>query len=555
MAFNPSSTIYLCYVPIDSTYQNEIYFADRTEQQEYFKPRVRKTFSNYLTVRTNRADGSLQSSVKVNENIDVLRSLPVNYMYYQNANHGTRYFYAFITSFVYINENTTEIFFETDVYQTWLFDARIMPSYVVREHSETDEIGDNLVPEKFTFQDYVYQVAHESDKLNEWGYLVTTTDHGLTEQSFFDQLFGGKDVVVDGKTISGVYQGLFFWFFKTSLSLNTFLNDIIERLGECVVSISVVPSFSIGSSVVHKTMSSFGDGEGYIGASTKPAETTDIIEDAAVNGSFEGYAPKNNKMFTSPFYKLIVTNHSGDIAEYNIEDFSNPDRIHFALYGDISASPSLTLIPCNYKGLTRDYDSGISISGFPQVSFNTDTFKLWLTKNQFGTALQTAASVGTIVGGAVSLAAAIPTGGASLLAGAGMIAGGAGSAMSTINGVYQASKEPNRAHGTGVKNNLLTAMGKNKFEYYIQTMRRDHAITVDNFFTMYGYQTNKIKQPNVSARPYFNYVQTSGINILGAIPCDDMEKLRSIYDKGITLWKKDATIGFYDVDNRPVKEG
>lgn len=563
MTFNPSSTIYLCNVPIDSTYQNEIYFASKTAQQNYFSGRVVKTFSDYLTVRTTRPDGSFQSSVKVNENIDALRSLPCNYMYYQNAHHGTRYFYAFITKLVYINEGTTEIVFETDVYQTWLFDVTLKPSYVVREHSLTDKIGDNLVPEKFNFQDYVYQLAHDDSTLDSWGYLVGTTENDLDDPTLWEELFGGSSKpVINMRMYSGILQGLYFYYFPdvhevagSGQRMDELLNTLVEKNGECIVFIAVVPEFSLSNSSVGANETDSAKDMGWVYASTEPAEKTITVRDAVVNGSFEGYAPVNNKLFTSPFYKLIVTNHNGEQAEYNIEDFTNKNVIQFTMYGDISANPTVTLVPKNYKGITKNYDAGISISGFPQVSLNTDTFKLWLAKNQYGVALDTLANVGQIVAGVAAVAAAPATGGASLGVGAFMGASGAingvQGVLSTVNGVYQATREPNKSTTGGGKTNLLTCMKMNKFEYFIQTIKREHAMTIDDFFTMYGYQTNKVKVPNVSSRPYFNYVQTVDVNIVGGIPSDDMQTLKAIYNKGVTLWKSNATVGDYSVDNRP----
>lgn len=558
MAFNPSSTIFLCNVPIDSTYQHEIYFATPAQQREYFSSKVVKTFADYLAVRTSRPDGTFKSSVKVNANIDLLRSLPCNYMFYQNAHHGTRYFYAFITQLIYINEGTTEIVFETDVYQTWLFDVTLKPSYVVREHSLRDNIGDNLVPEKFNFQDYVYQDAHFDDTLDKWGYLFGCTEND-TPETFWQELFGGSEnPVVNLSPKSGINQGLFFYYFgqDDSAKMNDFLNTVMEKAGECVVFAAVVPEFNLSKSAV-------GVGEevanhrGFVHLTTLPAEKDIVIKDLAVNRSFEGYAPKNNKLFTAPFYKLVVTNHNGEQAEYNIEDFNHPDEVTFTMYGDVSANPTITLIPKEYKGIVKNYDSGISISGFPQISLNTDTFKLWLAKNQWSMNLDIASGIGQILAGVAAVAAAPATGGASLGIGALMgsqgVINGASGIMSTVNGAYQASKEPNKATTGGGRTNLLTAMKMNKFEYFIQTIRRDNARTIDDFFTMYGYQTNKVKLPNVYSRPYFNYIQTIDINIVGGIPSDDMRQLKAVYNKGVTLWKPHAVVGDYSVDNRPTE--
>ena len=550
MTFNPSSTIFLCKMPIDSTYQHEIYFASKTEQQEYFAKKVVKTFSDYLTVRTTRPDGSFQSSVKVNANIETLRSAGVNYMYYQNANHGTRFFYAFITKMIYINEGTTQLVFETDVYQTWLFDVTILKSYVVREHSATDEIGDNLVPEKFAFQDYTFSLAYNDDTLDEWGYLVGTTENDLNDTSLWEEIFGGTDKpVVSGKQMSGIYQGVFFYYFESEKRMNDFLNEVVEKNGDCIMFIAVVPRFSVSENVIGATETDKANGEGWLFSSSGPAQTRISFDFDDASKTFGGYTPKNNKLYTSPFFNLIVTNHNGQEAVYNVEDFTNLNNIAFDMFGDVSANPSVMLVPRNYKGITLNYDSGITISGFPQASFNTDTFKLWLAKNQYGVALSAIGDIGQIVGG---IATGVATGGVGAAIGAGQVASGAQGILSTINNVYQASREPNKATAGSSRNNLITSMGANRFDFYYRKIKRDYAETVDNFFTMYGYQVNKMKVPNVAARPYFNYVQTVDINIVGGIPADDMATLKQIYNKGITLWKTKVDVGNYGVDNRPV---
>lgn len=542
MAFNPSSTIYLCNVPIDSTYKNQIYFANKTQQQIYFSNKVVKTFSDYLTVRTTRPDGSLQSSVKVNANIDIIRSLPCNYMYYQNANHGTKFFYAFITKIIYVNEGTTELVFETDVYQTWLFDVILKPSYVVREHPETDRIGEHLVPEKFNFNDYDYEQAIVFDSLNEWGYLVATTEQQGTDGS-------------RGKQMSGIYQGLYFYYYHNVNNLNDFLDAIEKEGGDCIQSITLIPQFCISENIIGATETDKESGEGWLYYSSEPASHTFYVDTVMTNRRFDDYEPRNNKMYSSPFFNLVVTNHNGEEAIYNIEDFYNnkgkttPERsLCFTMKGDVSMNPSVTLYPNWYKGIAENYDCGISISGFPQCAFNSDTFKLWLAKNQFGIALDTVGNVGQIVAG---VAGAVGTGGIGAVLGASQVVSGVQGVMSTMNGVYQASKEPNKSHSGNAKNNLLTAMKKNTFDIYFRSIKPEFAKTVDDFFTMYGYQTNRVKVPNVSSRPYFNYVQTIDVNIIGGIPSDDMERLKLIYNSGVTLWKHVATIGDYSVDNSP----
>lgn len=525
MAFLPSSTISLCKVDFDNSYKNQVYFSLRTEQNAYFNDRVVKRFSDYLTVRKTLPNGNLQSSVKVGCNIEDLYGC--NYMFYQNSNHGLRFFYAFITKLIYINEKTTEIVFETDVYQTWLFDCELLPSYVIREHSATDKKGTNLVPESFNCTDFdFFKFPDNYTDFGDIGYLVASTE----------DLTGTAS---RGALHSGVYQGLYFYFLKSAGGVNSLLDSLEEEVEDSVLFIACIPERSVVAYNSNK--------HGYVSPTTKPSAVSYKFDGYAVNSfSSNGmsYTPKNNKLFSYPYYALTVTNNAGDTVDYMIEDFDNSNAIFFKAYADISANPSISFVPQAYKGFNEAIDFSVSISGFPQCTYNSDTFKLWLAKNQYGNAMNIISGIGEVAGGAVMAST-----GAGAMVGVGAMLHGVSKVANTANATYQASREPNKANGGSPKNNLLTAMGKNKIDVCIRTIKAEQARTIDDFFTMYGYQCNKVKVPNVSARPYFNYVQTADINISGGIPADDMKRLKEMYDSGATLWRSGAKIGDYSVNN------
>jgi hypothetical protein len=81
------------------------------------------------------------------------------------------------------------------------------------------------------------------------------------------------------------------------------------------------------------------------------------------------------------------------------------------------------------------------------------------------------------------------------------------------------------------------------------TIKKEFAQRIDDFFTMYGYKVNTVKVPNVNGRPRWNYVQTVDINIDGAIPSNDMSRLKQMYNDGVTLWKSASYFGDYSGDN------
>ena len=519
MAIMPDSTVWLLNVPFDNSYKNQIYFLTLGEQQEYFNNKIVKTFPDCSYVR-KEVDGKVHAGIRVDAHVDSLAIC--NYIMYTNSNYSSKRFYAFITEMVYKNDNCTEIYFETDCYQTWRFNIEVLPSFVVREHPYSDNIGEHRIPEDFSFKDYKLidiSTRMTDESLTTWGYLV-----GTTEQLGAD---GSR-----GKQMSGIYQGLYFYYYENENNLNVFLDEVEEEGGDCVQFICAIPKFCLNGNTV-------GGGdktEGWVYYSSEPAELTLTTEKPPYVTNIDGYTPKNNKCFTSQFYNLFVSNNAGESNEYAFEDWTG-ENISFALYGDVSANPTVMLVPKSHKAMTENFEEGMTLAGFPQCAFNSDSFKLWLSRNQF--------SLGTkAVTDTVGLATGIATGN---------VTGVMNSAVSiagTIGDIYAHSKDPNKAHMGSSKCNLLTACKQNKFSFYIKMLRNDYIKIVDDYFTMFGYKCNRVKRPQMSLRPCWNYVQTINVNISGAIPNNDMKVIKAMFDNGVTLWRSGAKFGDYSANNK-----
>jgi hypothetical protein len=67
---------------------------------------------------------------------------------------------------------------------------------------------------------------------------------------------------------------------------------------------------------------------------------------------------------------------------------------------------------------------------------------------------------------------------------------------------------------------------------------------------MFGYQSNVLKIPNIFNRPYWNYVKTQGMNILGNIPNEDLENIKSLFNNGITFWHNPNYFLDYSQNNK-----
>lgn len=86
------------------------------------------------------------------------------------------------------------------------------------------------------------------------------------------------------------------------------------------------------------------------------------------------------------------------------------------------------------------------------------------------------------------------------------------------------------------------------------TIKSQFAQRIDEYFDMYGYKTNRLKLPNLSNRPNWNYVKTIGANIVPTtghgVPQEDLQEIKAIFDNGVTLWHNTTTFLDYSQNNR-----
>lgn len=140
MYIAPNSDVYLLEgVPLDPTYEHTVMWADDQAQETWFVTHAAHSFTGVSYARHQ------QNSIKLE--VPIEQVINCNYMAFRNTAFEDKMFYAFVTNVEYLNNVTCEVFFELDVMQTYLFDAVLEECWVEREHSATDGLGDNLLPE------------------------------------------------------------------------------------------------------------------------------------------------------------------------------------------------------------------------------------------------------------------------------------------------------------------------------------------------------------------------------------------------------------------------
>lgn len=513
MYIAPNSTIHILRnVPLDNTYQHTIHFNSSTEQAGYFTSLNKYTVANYTYQRKER---TLRVGILADNLYDC------NYIMFKNTAFGNKWFYAFITDVEYVNNEAANISFEIDVMQTWYFDYRVLESFIEREHAASDNVGDNLVPDNLEIGEYISDDFDGTGHIRNYKIVVAAT--------FYED--GGELVPVAGGYYGGIYSGLYYNVFDNANDANDFIDKAVgDNKQEGIVSIFMMPNDFITE------------------RGGSPAYFT-IQKAKKVTGQIDGYTPKNKKLYTYPYNFLYVTNLNGNSAEFPYEYFNQGDNCEFVLAGDMSCNPQIILAPSNYKGVPVNYNEKMVLDSFPQCSFNIDSFKAWIAQTGASQAVSWVGGGASIAGGlmkasvATGATAGLAIGGIPLLAVGGVIAVGG-----MLASIVQHATLPNQAKGSQ-GNSAMVSLRLKDFAFMHMHIRSEFAQIIDEYWNMFGYPTHRVKLPNISTRPHWNYVKTVDVNIKGSVPVDDMAKIKSIYNNGITFWKKGGEVGNYSLDN------
>lgn len=92
-------------------------------------------------------------------------------------------------------------------------------------------------------------------------------------------------------------------------------------------------------------------------------------------------------------------------------------------------------------------------------------------------------------------------------------------------------------------------LSNKKIDLIEYTITDEQITKLNDHFNMYGYNVNRWKSIGelIKNRKYFNYIQTTICNIIGNnIPYEELEEIKSIFNKGITFWHVENNI---DVGN------
>lgn len=538
MAFTPSTVVYLCGVPLESDLKNQLTFSDRAAQTAYFQNNIKKQYTNFTYQRKDNI-------LRVPANIDDLYNC--NYVMYQNANFGSKWFYAFIVEREYINPNCTHLTLKTDPFQTYMFDVTYYNSFVAREHVADDTIGAHTLPEpvqtgesivNHNYLDLTFSAETIADfNTNFWCAIFTT-------EKIFEDL---PLTFYPDNFIGGNACPLYIYAPDTLGNLTPFIRYITDKnkLDTIVAIVPLLKSYTGATLVPTNELPTdfylIDDGAGIIPSVTPSKRNVTITP---LFSRLDNYHPKNNKLFTSPFmYGMLESSNGSKMRlDYEVWNYGQSTKTIHLVYS-ATADPSIIAIPYDYRKDGNGAQFAVSFSGFPPIPFKYDTFDKWYAANKnsvdFGV-IRKVAEMG------IGLTSAITTGNINAALSP------AFSMAAEMAKMDDMKNKPDSMAGN-ISNNPLLYDNRGGIQFFEMSCKYEYAKAIDDFFTMYGYNVSTVKNPqnSMNTRPNWNYVETREINIAGDVPDDDLNALKSMFNNGVTLWHNPSTFGDYSQNNAP----
>lgn len=519
----PDGEIYILRgIPLDADYKHTLYFASSEAQYLYFVNKQKYWASHLMYIRET-------GRIRYNVSADMIEDC--NYLMYRNQQYHDKWFYAFIKQVYYINDNCCEIEFEIDVMQTYLFDTELKESWIERNHTITDNIGDNIVDENLDIGGYESYNVYDLPQIGDtWSIIMYST---------FDYPSFGP---ATGSVVKGVFSGL---------SRKEIGRLEITYDANYNPSASFVPGYD-PTLVLQDIRNNHADKiDGIVALVMAPTymETHGSIEWSFQPGN-PSYFIKNNKLKTYPYHAIYITDGNGGGKAYRPEMFYGPNGCSFIINSDNAVSQSLILTPMYYKtnGTVLNFNESMIMGEFPQCSWTSNTYQTWLALNSNKRNVERASYS---IDAGVGAASLYLSNGAE---GLGSFKSGAFGILSMMADVKDRSKAAPVAHGTTTGSQFIS-VGEKTFRGYDMWPYLEYLRIIDDYFNMYGYAIHEVGIPNISSRPHWNYVKLREAIILPkdgtGLSASALKKIVSVYEHGITFWKNPSEVGNYSLDNRP----
>lgn len=548
----PNTTLYVGVAPWNSDLKNVQSYNSRAEQISAIQGLLTHKYEHINIIRRD-SDLILKG---VNEDLT-----QCNYLMYQNADISNKWYFAFIDNVQYNSLNSVIISHTIDVWQTYQFDITYYKNLILRAHvaKSSDTVGRWLAPEPIN-------VAPEFErKHNVFNNLSWTPQYVLHSTSVYNPNTKKYEYKGNGTgaTLSAEYgifvdndsdvQAVIKKYGKLSPAealkddnddkYSNWIADLLTGQWESFEksidnAIKLISTTSISQLQDHRSE--------LIGLYAIPAWVHDGSNKYATNAITSksvsvtlptstlacGYAPRNKKMLSSLCKAYLFYNENGFKLPLKPELFTS-DSPSFTVKSTELSTNGFILQIDSYADYTAKTNK-ISYSCENRLGYDANT-----GLDKVLNTLTSAVGVVNAVGSVASQAFAGNVGGA--------VQGAVGAVQQSINMIDALGQ---RGVNTGASGDIMSVTEKRAMPVFADVSPTvAQCRYIDDYLDVYGYAINEIGKISsyMKNRSNWNYIQVANCNIKVSAPNDDVNKLKQMFESGVTIWHK--SFGDYDQIN------
>lgn len=531
-----------------TTVSGNTYSLSRTARNSFMTSNLSEVADNVVYINPNKY-------IDVAGKIDGLDNK--NYVYFYNDSDigGTSNrveYCCFITDYEYIAPNNTRLYLELDVIQTYIYDSTFYRSFIERGHVANDRAGDWLAPEPISvvpsYMRELVQVGTNAQWSPSW-VLHSTSKYNTTSMKYeyggTSNSYGEYGTYID--SVSDIRNFLKDYGKK---SVQEIAEDVSEYSGNRTWKdwLEAIFSGQAGSDVIEsvKATTSAADLQDHrseimgvyaipswaVSGSTPSNTPTEITTSGTLSNNLAcGYLPRNKKMLTDMCKAYMLYDENGTKMPFKPQLFTGTPTIK------LSCAPMSTNGYYMHISNYRDYTEAtkqIPYNCERRVSYDVNT-GLNKSMNILSAGVNMVSSAGAII--------TAPTNPVAIINGA---EGIGNSTMNMIDALGQ------RGASIGSNGDIMSLMSNHPVLHWCDVSPNfAECEYIDDFLDTFGYAINELYAPRdwFYTRKYWNYVKTQNININAKCPANYEQKIKDIFNAGITLWHDYSNYGRYDLRN------
>lgn len=548
----PNTTLYVGVVPWNSDLKNVQSYNSRAEQISVIQGLLTHKYEHINIIRRD-SDLILKG---VNEDLT-----QCNYLMYQNADISNKWYFAFIDNVQYNSLNSVIISHTIDVWQTYQFDITYYKNLILRAHvaKSADTVGRWLAPEPISVAPEFERKHNVFNNLS-WApqYVLHSTSVYNPNTKKYEYKGNGT-----GATLSAEYgifvdndsdvQAVIKKYGKMSPAealkddnddkYSNWIADLLTGQWESFEksidnAIKLISTTSISQLQDHRSE--------LIGLYAIPAWVHDGSNKYATNAITSksvsvtlptstlacGYTPRNKKMLSSLCKAYLFYNENGFKLPLKPELFTSGTPSFTVKSTELSTNGFLLQIG-SYADYTAKTNK-ISYRCENRLGYDANT-----GLDKVINTLTSAVGVVNAVGSVASQAFAGNVGGA--------VQGAVGAVQQSINMIDALGQ---RGVNTGASGDIMSVTEKRAMPVFADVSPTEAQCRyIDDYLDVYGYAINEIGKISsyMKNRSNWNYIQVANCNIKVSAPNDDVNKLKQMFESGVTIWHK--KFGDYDQTN------